>query len=156
MWKQIIDFPNYEVSEDGIVRNNKTNQILKNLLHPTTERYVVNLYKNGKAKQYHVHRLVAIAFIPNDEGKIEVDHIDRNKLNNNVSNLRWASRSENVINRDYFCVKGNEDSHHIHETSSGTYHVQFKSLFKKAYNKTFKTKEEAIVCRDTFIKNNPR
>lgn len=46
-----------------------------------------------------VHRLVAIAFLPNPEGFAEVDHIDRNKANNNVSNLRWCSRQTNNLNK---------------------------------------------------------
>lgn len=46
-----------------------------------------------------VHRLVAIAFIPNDEGFSEIDHIDRNKTNNNVENLRWCSRKTNNLNK---------------------------------------------------------
>ena len=57
------------------------------------------LCKNGKIKYYHIHRLVAEAFIPNLENKPTVDHIDRNKLNNVVSNLRWATYKEQNTNR---------------------------------------------------------
>lgn len=46
----------------------------------------------------YIHRLVAKVFIPNPLNKKEVDHIDCNKMNNCVSNLRWASRSENATN----------------------------------------------------------
>jgi len=52
-----------------------------------------------KRKLYLVHRLVAETFIINIENKKEVDHIDRNKTNNNVSNLRWVSHIENNLNR---------------------------------------------------------
>lgn len=45
-----------------------------------------------------VHRLVALAFIPNPDNKQFVDHIDTNRLNNNVSNLRWTTISENANN----------------------------------------------------------
>lgn len=50
-------------------------------------------------KRYSVHRLVAETFIPNPENKPEVDHIDRNPSNNNVSNLRWVTVRENNNNR---------------------------------------------------------
>ena len=52
----------------------------------------VALCLNRKLKSYHVHRLVAEAFIPNPNGYDTVDHIDGNKLNNNVENLQWLSR----------------------------------------------------------------
>ena len=58
----------------------------------------VALYKNGKGRQKYVHRLVAEAFIPNPENKREVDHIDNDKNNNNVSNLRWVTHKENQNN----------------------------------------------------------
>lgn len=53
-----------------------------------------------KGKTYHVHRLIAEAFLPNIDNKPEIDHIDRNKTNNAVSNLRWATSKENKRNRD--------------------------------------------------------
>ena len=59
----------------------------------------IGLCKNGKVKTFNIHRLVATAFIDNPDGKPEVDHIDRNKTNNCVNNLRWATRSENNYNR---------------------------------------------------------
>lgn len=55
---------------------------------------------NGKWKHELVHRLVALHFVDNPEGKTEVDHIDRDKTNNNAENLRWATRSENNRNKN--------------------------------------------------------
>ena len=60
----------------------------------------VNLSKNGKQKWCLVHRLVAQTFLPNPENKPTVDHIDRNKLNNFVGNLRWADIELQNNNRD--------------------------------------------------------
>jgi hypothetical protein len=61
--------------------------------------FSVCLYKNKKCKKLLIHRLVAIAFIENPDDKIDVDHIDGNRKNNNVMNLRWATRSENNMNQ---------------------------------------------------------
>ena len=59
-------------------------------------RAVVKLNKNGKGKDFKVHRLVAEAFIPNPENKEEVNHLDGNPLNNIVSNLEWCTHQENI------------------------------------------------------------
>lgn len=58
----------------------------------------VSFRKNGKTYSKYVHRLVAEAFIPNDDPatKNTVDHIDGNKANNEISNLRWLNRAENT------------------------------------------------------------
>ena len=56
----------------------------------------VYLSKNGKTKAEYVHRLVALAFIPNPDNKPQVNHKDENKQNNYVDNLEWATCKENV------------------------------------------------------------
>ena len=60
--------------------------------------YVVKYWTGSHVKNVSVHRLVASAFIPNPEGKPEVDHIDTVRTNNHVSNLRWTTRTENHQN----------------------------------------------------------
>lgn len=57
----------------------------------------VTLCKKGKNKYHKIHRLVIGAFTPNIDGKSYVNHIDENKLNNNVTNLEWVTSSENRI-----------------------------------------------------------
>jgi len=94
-WRPVAEFPTYEVSDHGRVRRIGKTECLK----PGGSGYrCVNLCSNGKEHYRLVHRLVAMAFIENPEAKPCVDHIDGNKSNNHMSNLRWATRSENQYN----------------------------------------------------------
>lgn len=119
MWRQIKGFENYyEVSDDGNVRsvdryvadtqgkNIGKLRLLKGAIMKLTvtdgrgdgDGYVVvNLRKDGKSKVVPVHVLVAKAFIQNPDNLPTVNHIDGNKHNNNVSNLEWASYSDNNV-----------------------------------------------------------
>ena len=94
-WWQIKDYPNYEVSKEGQVRNKITGKILKQRLS-NTGYYRVCLYNENNHKFFSVHRLVASAFIENPYNKSCVNHIDNNPKNNNVENLEWVSYKENM------------------------------------------------------------
>lgn len=96
-WKQINNFPNYEVSTLGNVRNSKTGRILK--LTCKGGYIFTGLSQNSIGKTFPVHRLVALAFIDNPENKSQVNHKDKNRSNNNVNNLEWTTASENNIHR---------------------------------------------------------
>ena len=90
----IKGFPNYEVTKQGKVINLITGRTLK----PDTNRtgYLrVTLSRDGKTKRFFIHRLVALHYLPNPEMLKEVNHIDGNKTNNDVSNLEWNSSSQN-------------------------------------------------------------
>jgi len=147
---EIIDYPNYLIYEDGRVYSKKYKRFLK----PYSDKdgyYMVGLCKDGKRKLCKIHRLIALYYLPLVDGKDYVDHIDRDKTNNNISNLRWVNHSENKINTPIY--KNNKCGHkHIHLTASNTYKIHIKRNGKDVYNKTFKTLEEAIVARDDFIK----
>ena len=111
IWKPVIGFEGlYEVSSCGRVktvphytkRGNSEHASVKERLLKffLSEKgyYCIKLRKDGRAIHRKVHRLVAEAFIPNPENKPQIDHIDTNKLNNEVLNLRWATPSENKNN----------------------------------------------------------
>lgn len=98
IWKSlngIVEFGEYyEVSDLGCVRSFRSNKILKHSKHP--KGYLkVKFSLNGKEKSYQVHRLVALAFIPNVENKPQVNHKDSVRDNNKLSNLEWVTNSEN-------------------------------------------------------------
>ena len=89
-WRSIDCYINYQVSNIGRVRNSDTGRILKPRIRGKNHDYqAVALYKDRKQNNCSIHRLVAIEFIPNLENKPQVDHIDMDKFNNSVSNLRW-------------------------------------------------------------------
>ena len=97
-YKLIDDYPKYSVSNLGNIRNDKTTRILKKNINDNGY-YIVDLCKNNKRKTFKVHRIIAEAFVLNPENKPYVDHIDNNKLNNSINNLRWCTPSENQQNR---------------------------------------------------------
>lgn len=97
VWKDIVGFEGcYWVSNKGRVKSRLGYRILK--LHVATEYHRVHLLSGDKRLSQYVHRLVAVAFLGEPpEGDYVVNHIDENKLNNNVENLEWVSRTYNVI-----------------------------------------------------------
>lgn len=94
--KEIPDWPGYIIYSDGRVWSNKSNKFLKP--QPNAKGYLRVCLSNGEKKQcLSIHKLVALAFIPNnDSEKTEVNHKDENILNNDVSNLEWIKPLDNL------------------------------------------------------------
>jgi hypothetical protein len=93
IWKD-TEYKNYEVSNTGKVRNKKTKHVLKPVI--TRKGYLkAQVKENTKHVGRFIHRLVAIAFIPNPDNLPQVDHLDNNKDNNNANNLEWVTNKEN-------------------------------------------------------------
>lgn len=108
IWKNIEEYPDYQVSNlgnvktlekyvnSGIKNNNKVKR--KSMLlkkHIKLGYCEVCLTKNNKKHYIKVHRLVAMAFLPNPNNFPQVNHKDENPLNNNVSNLEWCTAKYN-------------------------------------------------------------
>jgi hypothetical protein len=108
--------------------------------------WAICLTANKTQHTYTVHRLVALAFIPNPDGKKEVDHINRIKTDNRVKNLRWATRSENEINTTIGAEHRN-----IRLTMSGSYGVRIWRNNRLVFCKNFPTLNEAIAGRNDFL-----
>lgn len=109
VWKDVKGYEGkYQVSNLGRVKslaryrkNNGNSQTFQEekILKQSINRNgycIVELSLDAKRKRHSVHRLVAIAFINNDEGKEQVNHIDENKQNNHIDNLEWCTCKENM------------------------------------------------------------
>lgn len=97
-WKNISNYEGlYQISSFGRVKSLKCGRqkILKLGSNPLGYS-IIGLWKDKKQKFFPVHRIVATTFISNPKNKPEVNHIDGNKKNNNIDNLEWVTKSENM------------------------------------------------------------
>jgi hypothetical protein len=151
-WRDVVGYEDcYEVSSLGHVRSKDRQSIsygTRMCERKGKERkayagryMMIDLCKEGVRKTRTVHSLVAEAFLPNPDTLPEIDHIDRDKHNNALSNLRWVSKVQNQANRGT----------PRHNTSGEKYiQVQYRVCGRKdgvLYQKAFKTLEEARAYR---------
>jgi len=95
--KKITGWEDYSVSADGRVYSNKRGALVELTQTKGTTGYYNVGFSNGKEKKtFQVHRLIAIAFITNRKNLEIVNHLDGNKLNNDVNNLEWTTRGGNA------------------------------------------------------------
>lgn len=107
IWKDIEGYEGlYQVSNMGniksLCRYDANNHLLKErLLKPDKTKfgyYQITLSKNGITKRYTIHKLVCLAFLPNPDNKPCIDHINTDRTDNRVENLRWCTYKENMNN----------------------------------------------------------
>lgn len=172
-WLPIINYENlYEVSNYGNVKRKTVNvlysngieclhkgRVLKQELAKGYKR--VTLSKQGKSKRFLVHRLVALHFIENNEKVKCVNHIDGNKVNNNIKNLEWVTYSQNekhsykvlgkvnqnrkltyeaILDIKKNCIKGTKGWNGIKgnvKHYSKKYNVNFSTILNLINNKTY-------------------
>ena len=124
----------YRINRNGDVFGVKTKRILEPYIDRCGYKRL-GLRKNNQRKHYRLHRLLALQYLDNPEDKPIIDHIDRNKLNNCLDNLRWATRSENNSN---ISLKGN-----IRHMTINCWRVRYYYEPRKVICKCFKTQAEA-------------
>tara|TARA_R110000822_G_scaffold251423_1_gene378276 strand:+ start:226 stop:672 length:447 start_codon:yes stop_codon:yes gene_type:complete len=146
---EVVGYPNYLIYEDGRVWSKYKNSFMK--LSPTKLGYKqIGISNNGNQDFKLVHRLVATAFLPNDDNKPCVDHIDRDKTNNHVSNLRWVTHSENSQNLGN--SRPNTSGHKYISKYKNGWKFQ-KTINKILHTKCFKILDEAIEYKTHYLQN---
>lgn len=142
----------YKISNKGKVRSTG------GILTPTDNGkgyLIIGLCKNGKRKNFYIHRLVAEAFIDNPEKKPVVNHKDYNTRNNDVNNLEWVTQKENIAHS----INNMRGKKHNSKTNTGERNISYRAtkdryrvtINRKEYG-TFKTLKEAIAKRDAILK----
>lgn len=138
---EIEGYPDYLIYPDGKVWSKKSNRYLSQKDTGLYDRVTLR----SPEKRLLVHRLVAEHYIPNPDNKSQVDHINRNKKDNRVENLRWATPVENCKNKGKLI---NNKSGHKYISYTKNNYWKFKS---KTSIKYFKTKKEAICYKFIFL-----
>lgn len=141
-WKEIEFNTNYLINKNGVVKR-KDGNIVKPYIKKNRGYLKLCLTQNGEQTEHFVHRLIAIHFIPNPMNLKEVDHKNRDKLDNSIDNLEWTTRNLNCFNRHpYGKIKYKGVS--IHKKSiNKPYCAQITFNKKKIYIGCYETPEEA-------------
>ena len=145
---ELFDLKNYE----KLYKINKNGEIwscfLKRFLSLCINQdgyYKYTLCNENGKKYVLAHREVAKQFIPNPHNLPLIDHIDRNRLNNNITNLRWVSLRQNQLNR--------KDTKHpyIYKQNNKTYRVAIEIKRKEVYSSIHTDLDQAILVRDAAM-----
>ncbi|WP_241606873.1 HNH endonuclease signature motif containing protein [Rosenbergiella epipactidis] len=120
----------YSISKCGKIINNKTKRVIKTHVNQRGYEAVTFTISKGVTRCFKVHRLVATAFIKKTcHSRVDVNHIDGNKLNNNAENLEWCTRKENMA------------------------HARRLGLIKPYYSRVSHDKSLSLLERNSKIKN---
>ena len=141
---EIINYPGYLIYPDGRIWGKKTKGRKEGWMktRQNDDGYLgLGLTNKDGPKKFSVHRLLAIHYIPNPNNLPEVDHIDRNVLNNDLSNLRWVDRSTQCLNRGIGKNNTSGFKHISQRKENGSWKVYYHR-FK--IHKSFKNKIDAL------------
>jgi hypothetical protein len=146
-WREVIDWPQYSVSSEGRIRNNRKQK----LLNPSLDSKGYKKISVGAAKDRKtlwIHREIAKCFLENPTNLPIIDHINRNRQDNRIENLRWVTYSDNQVNRDYINNSTGERCIYKHG------HRFVVMIRRKGYPRIqqyFSTLGEAKIFRDSII-----
>lgn len=140
---EIIGFSNYLIYKDGKVLSKKSNKYLIPVLK-NNGYYGYCLRNNPIQKNYLVHRLIAIHYIPNPNNYKYVDHINRNRTDNRIINLRWATALMNQQNTSK--QKNNKSGHKniLYRKDRNSWEYKYRVMGRPIFRRTFKNKIDCL------------
>ena len=157
----IKNFETYAVNKKGEILDLRSKKLVKQYPNYKAGDYLqVSIINENGYKSLRVHRIVAENFLENPENKPTVDHIDRNRKNNNVENLRWATKTEQNINTE---AKGKikhkfiilEDTKNKNTNPSWRIVIKREGfLYRKRFSYADYTLEQIIEIRDKVLEEN--
>lgn len=137
-YRDIIGYSGYKISKDGRVFSLRRTTLKKIIPAKQSKGYLyLHLYNDGKSTNELLHRLIYKTFIGEIPDNMFVDHIDRNKSNNSLDNLRLVTASQNSINSN------NVDEAKGYHKSGDYWQAVICSVGKRIYLGNFKTQKEA-------------
>ncbi len=153
IWKEIKGFDStYKISNKGrVISCARNKETLLSLSKNSTGYYRVVFYKDKKQKAMLVHRLVALYFIDNPNNHTIVDHIDGNKLNNNVENLRWVTQKDNIFNDVTYKIYKDNFKKYNKEKLKPVYQLDNNNKIIKKFNSVEEAAKE-LDCDVTSIR----
>ena len=147
----------YKINKNGEVLSCKLNRLMSAVLQGSRENnlyYRLGLTKDGKRKSYYIHQLLGKNFLENPNNYTQIDHIDGNKTNNALENLRWCSWELNQQNKPKMS-KNKSGYKNISSTTNKVgneyWNIKIgynKNRFHQLYNKQNYTLEQVIAIRD--------
>ena len=137
----------YTINRQGVIKN-KHGHIMSHFPH--SKGYVcVSLTKNKKQKTFKIHRLLAIQFLNNPNNYDQIDHIDRNRSNNSLDNLRWCNNQQNSCNRGISWSNKSGVKNIYYEQSRNKWVFKIK-IDGKTIKKRFNDRTGAIIYKENF------
>ena len=149
--KDIVGYEGlYGIEEDGRVWSYGSNRYLKATV--SNHEYLrIGLKKDNINKQYLIHKLIAIAYIPNPDNKPFIDHINRIRTDNKINNLRWVTSSENNLNMPPRTDNISGQDHILYDKIRNRFRFRTQKDYKY-HSRYFKTEQEAIDYRDEYLR----
>ena len=143
IWKTINGFNYYKISNLGQVKNIRTNKILKLSINKGGYLGLGLKNNNNKTQQKRIHRILGESLIENPFNLPLIDHIDNDRLNNNLSNLRWVDYTENCMNTRKRISNTSSQYKGVYKTKSNKWCASIRLNYKKIHIGTFATEDEA-------------